>query len=89
MRINKPTLTIIGRSLPSLAAGLVLAAGSCTVYAYPDYTGCSSCHGDFRGPVSPKGTVFPGGQKHEMHRSSSAMATDCNLCHNGTTRTPV
>ena len=31
--------------------------------AYPRYTdGCnaSNCHGDFDGPTSPKGTVFPG-----------------------------
>jgi hypothetical protein len=42
---------------------------------------CSTCHGDFTGPVSPKGTVFPGDDKHQMHRSSGSMDADCNLCH--------
>ncbi|MHC4908638.1 MAG: dockerin type I domain-containing protein [Planctomycetota bacterium] len=43
--------------------------------------GCTKCHGDFDGPVSPKGTIFPGDDKHQMHRSSSWMGADCQLCH--------
>ena len=63
-------------------------------FAYDMYSGgadggCVDCHGDFRGPTSPKGTVFPSGQNHEMHRASGSMGTSCNLCHSGASRTPV
>lgn len=59
--------------------------------AHEDYSGCKPCHGDFRGSTSPKGTIFPNGKNHDMHRNSGSMATSCNLCHTGdsTTRTPV
>jgi hypothetical protein len=49
----------------------------------PD-SNCSLCHGDFTDGTSTKGSVFPGGgggDKHTMHRSSSYMSTDCDLCH--------
>ena len=50
--------------------------------AYPRYTdGCNACHGDFDGPTSPKGTIFPQDSKHEMHRGSQNMNSDCGLCH--------
>jgi hypothetical protein len=52
--------------------------------AYPTYNaGCNNpaCHGDFDGPTSPKGTVFPSDSKHEMHRGTQNMNTDCMLCH--------
>ena len=50
---------------------------------------CSACHGDFTSSVSPKGTTFPSDSKHEMHRSTAAMDTECNLCHtNGDNRNP-
>ncbi len=42
---------------------------------------CSECHGAFKGSTSPKGTVFPSGDKHEMHRASTSMNTACDLCH--------
>lgn len=36
-----------------------------------------------------KGTIFPSDDKHEMHRSTSAMNTACDLCHtNGDDRNP-
>ncbi len=74
----------------SLALGLLLAgAAAPSAFAYQDYSGCKSCHGDFRGPTSPKGTVFPSGQNHEMHRASTSMGTACNPCHSGTSRLPV
>jgi len=57
--------------------------------AYEDYSGCASCHGDFRGATSTKGTVFPGNNNHDMHRNSANMATACNLCHTGTSSTRV
>jgi hypothetical protein len=50
--------------------------------AYPRYTdGCQTCHGDFDDATSPKGTVFPSGSKHEMHRGAQNMNADCGLCH--------
>jgi hypothetical protein len=43
---------------------------------------CSACHGDFDGPVSTKGTIFPDNDKHEMHRTwQDGMFTACDLCH--------
>jgi hypothetical protein len=39
---------------------------------------CSVCHGHFTDSISPKGTVFPLNSKHDMHRSSYLMGTDCN-----------
>jgi len=57
--------------------------------AYPRYkndaetsgSNCSACHGNFTDSNSPKGTIFPSNSKHEMHRSTSAMNTACDLCH--------
>jgi hypothetical protein len=60
----------------------LLAASLQSGLAYERYNdGCHFCHGDFTGGISPKGTTFPGGDKHEMHRSSSYMNTECDLCH--------
>jgi len=68
-----------------LLAFVVLAGGGLFAtdsHAYSRYNdGCQSCHGAFTGSTSPKGTVFPSGNKHEMHRASTAMGTACNLCH--------
>lgn len=76
--------------LSALAASLFFVWAGCdTLRAYQDYGGCSTCHGDFRGSTSVKGTVFSGGSNHEMHRNAAYMATACNLCHSGTSRTPV
>ena len=74
-----------------LAALAIAVAGvsSPSAFGYADYSGCKSCHGDFRGSTSPKGTVFPSSQNHEMHRASTSMATACNLCHSGSSRLPV
>lgn len=52
------------------------------VVAYQRYNdGCNSCHGPFTDTTSPKGTTFPSGSKHEMHRASTSMNATCNLCH--------
>jgi hypothetical protein len=48
------------------------AAGSC---------GDATCHGAFTDGTSTKGSTFPGGNKHAMCCDSSAMNTECNLCH--------
>jgi len=57
---------------------------------YPRYNdGCQNCHGAFTDGYSPKGTVFPRNSKHDMHRRSEYMGTDCNLCHlDGDNRNP-
>jgi len=68
---------------------LVSSINSCQ--AYEVYSDCVGCHGDFDGPTSKKGTVFPSNSNHEMHRDAASMGTACNLCHTGgsSTRTPV
>ena len=71
----------------ALAGGGLFATDSHAYQRYND--GCQNCHGAFTDSSSPKGTVFGGGSKHEMHRSSSFMNTDCNLCHTtGDNRNP-
>jgi len=71
-----------------IGTGILLAVGvSNSGFAYPRYNdvgaggGCSDCHGAFTGNTSPKGTIFPSGDKHRMHRNSANMGTTCNLCH--------
>lgn len=50
--------------------------------AYERYNGgCQNCHGAFTDGTSTKGSVFPSDNKHAMHRASSNMNTDCDLCH--------
>jgi hypothetical protein len=76
------------------ASLLALVVARNTSQAYDTYSGgsdggCIDCHGDFRGSTSPKGTIFPSGQNHEMHRASTSMATACALCHSSPSRTPV
>jgi len=76
-----------------LLAFAVLAGGALFTtesHAYSRYNdGCQSCHGAFTDSTSPKGTVFPGGNKHTMHNGASNMDTDCNLCHtSGDNRNP-
>lgn len=87
-------------ALPSLASALLIVVGLLLGpdrgLAYPRYrdpvsgTGnCSDCHGAFTDNTSPKATVFPSNNKHEMHRASTSMATACNLCHtSGDNRNP-
>jgi hypothetical protein len=50
-------------------------------FAYENASSCKRCHGDFDDSTSPKGTVFPSGDKHRMHNNSSYMDTACELCH--------
>ena len=64
-----------------LAAAALLATYQPT-WAHDRYNdGCQNCHGSFTGGTSPRGTIFPLNDKHEMHRNSAYMATACNLCH--------
>ena len=61
-------------------ATLILAGPR--VAAFERYNdGCNICHGAFNGPMSPRGTQFPGDSKHTMHRGSAYMDTSCSLCH--------
>lgn len=50
-------------------------------YSSPDGGWCAGCHGDFDGGSSPRGTVFPYGSNHLMHRASDTMNTACDMCH--------
>jgi hypothetical protein len=73
-----------GLFFAALVGGSAVALWVCsaTALAHERYNdGCQDCHGDFTGSRSPKGTIFPGGDKHRMHRDSAYMATACDLCH--------
>jgi len=70
-----------------LAIAAVMRVGADTYPRYND--GCQNCHGAFTDGTSPGGTVFPEGDKHEMHRGAAYMNADCNLCHTtGDNRNP-
>jgi len=79
------TKRLITNPLRTLLVGVVLifvVMASNSSFAYERYTdGCTDCHGDFTDDTSTKGSVFPNGDKHRMHRSSSYMNADCDLCH--------
>jgi hypothetical protein len=76
----------IGPTLAILVAILLAWPG----HAYNRYNdGCNICHGEFTDGTSPQGTMFPGDDKHLMHRGSSHMDADCSLCHSeGDDRNP-
>jgi len=65
-----------------VAATFLVSPGTADAYRF--YAGgCdgAGCHGGFTGGTSPRGTVFPGGDKHQMHRAAAEMDIDCLLCH--------
>ena len=65
----------------AVAAAIVFFSYS-DAHAYDRYNdGCQNCHGEFTGPVTVKGSVFPNNDKHRMHRSSANMDAECDLCH--------
>ncbi len=72
----------------SVVAALILAGPR--VAAFERYNdGCYSCHGTFNDDTSPRGTIFPSGSKHIMHKGSQYMNTSCDLCHSeGDDRNP-
>jgi hypothetical protein len=75
--------------MPGLLVVLItLCSASRPLLGFETYSGCASCHGDFRGTNSTKGTVFLT-NNHDMHRNSGSMGSACNLCHSGSSRTPV
>lgn len=79
--------------LPALLAGLatlLLFVTANPALGYERYNdGCMECHGHFTSAVSTKGSIFPEDNKHEMHRKSTYMNSDCDLCHtNGDNRNP-
>ncbi len=79
-RIGCVTVAIVG----------LLAAWVGQTKAYERYDqGCNDCHGSFRGGTSPMGTTFPENDKHEMHRGSSHMDTECRMCHQSGSYDPV
>jgi hypothetical protein len=66
----------LGICIVALVAWLPMAQ------AYERYNnGCNDCHGAFTDATSTKGSIFPGGNKHDMHNDNSGMNADCNLCH--------
>jgi len=86
-QIERPSVV---HALAALTVCVCLWGPGCpSAQAYENYSGCAACHGDFRGPTSTKGTVFPKGKNHDMHRDAAYMATACNLCHSGSNFTPV
>jgi hypothetical protein len=98
-RVHTKNSSIRKRYIKRTVCGLVvlvLAAASSSL-AYERYkndaedagSNCSLCHGDFTDGTSTKGSVFPGGDKHSMHNSGSAMDAACGLCHTqGDSRNP-
>ena len=62
-----------------LVAFAMWASDSLAYERYDD--GCQNCHGAFTGSTSPKGSTFPEDNKHTMHRDSSYMDAECDLCH--------
>jgi hypothetical protein len=92
--MNKRIRTTTNRFTLMIGASLLALAACNTSSAYETYSGgadggCIDCHGDFNGPDSPKGVVFPGNSKHQMHNGSTNMATACFLCHTDVTAPPV
>lgn len=75
--------TVCGFALRlGITVSLTMAISLPQASAYERYNdGCQDCHGGFLSGVSPKGTVFPGNDKHGMHRNPGNMASQCNLCH--------
>jgi hypothetical protein len=67
----------------SLLALAVWEPGTHAFERYQDGCNAAGCHGDFTGPATTKvpPSVFPGDDKHRMHRNNSNMATECDLCH--------
>jgi len=82
---------VIGLSLFAvLAAGLVVMSWlSTTADAYDTWTGCVSCHGDYRAsPYTSKGGDRSswGTSLHDGHRNTM-LNGDCNTCHSATSKT--
>jgi hypothetical protein len=76
--------TLVWRGAATVIAGLVLVVVARGAWAYDRYnSGCQSCHGAFTasGYTSrATGAAWPS-SLHQVHRSSSFMGSDCNLCH--------
>ncbi len=77
-------LTTSFRLITLLLVAAVIALAANSSQAWELYNqGCNHCHGGFFSGSSPKGTVFPSDNKHEMHISEDYMDSACNLCHGG------
>lgn len=75
---KRTCFTMVVTAVAATLAGLTARPAM----SLPRYnSGCQDCHGAFTDDTSPKGTIFPLGSKHAMHRSPQAMNTDCDLCH--------
>ena len=60
--------------------------------AFPDYSGCAGCHGDFTASSYTSLKGASGGTwttgLHDTHRSTM-LSGDCTACHSSGSRTPV
>ncbi len=65
-----------------VTTGIIL--GLPRAFAYEDYSGCVSCHGDFRAnPYTSKSDNQSWGNSlHNVHRSTM-LSSDCGTCHSG------
>ena len=82
-------LGLVGGIVALALAGFIWIPEAEGFDRYQDGCNDNGCHGDFTGDITTKGSIFPSGNKHEMHRASAEMNTDCNMCHtNGDNRNP-
>ena len=86
--LNIRLSAVVSKRTLIFGGALLLAVMVChTTFSYERYNGgddppgCAECHGSFTDGTSTKDSVFPGDDKHRMHRSGSYMNTDCDLCH--------
>jgi hypothetical protein len=82
----KPMFLVLAGA--ALALTIQSSSGHPRYNSTPPGGNCAACHGDFDGPVSPQGSIFPSNSKHEMHRASTQMDTDCLMCHTNTGDNP-
>jgi cytochrome c5 len=78
IRLSQRAVSVAGAAI-ALGTLAMITASSLGYDRYND--GCQTCHGSFLSNVSPQGTIFPEGNKHQMHRNGNYMGTKCNLCH--------
>jgi hypothetical protein len=78
---SRPTLRTV---IVVATLGVALFAAAQIAQAYARYNaGCQTCHGNFTASSyasQATGVAWPS-SLHQVHRSTSYMSTDCDLCH--------
>ncbi len=78
---SRPTLRTV---IVVATLGVALFAAAQIAQAYARYNaGCQTCHGNFTASSyasQATGVAWPS-SLHQVHRSTSYMGTDCDLCH--------